>query len=106
MESIPQMPGQPSPAESAAAATVAVVTNADVEERAAAGAPSTPVRPRPDVRRVVVAVHGVGDQYTYATIQSVVNRFCGFYGQPAAVPLGNFHIDDATFSVEDKSAWD
>jgi hypothetical protein len=43
------------------------------------------------VRKVIVAVHGVGDQYNFATIQSVVNQFCRFRGQPAAVPLGRFH---------------
>jgi hypothetical protein len=43
------------------------------------------------VTKVIVAVHGVGDQYSFATIQSVVNQFCSFYQEPAAVPLGNFH---------------
>jgi hypothetical protein len=44
-------------------------------------------------RKVIVAVHGVGDQFQYATAQSVVNRFCGYYfeNQPAAVPLGQLH---------------
>jgi hypothetical protein len=46
-----------------------------------------------------VAVHGVGDQYSYATIQSVVNQFCHFHGQPAAVPLGRFHTGQAPFSI-------
>jgi len=39
------------------------------------------------VTKIIVAVHGVGDQYSYATIQSVVNQFCGFYRQPAAIAL-------------------
>jgi len=43
------------------------------------------------VEKVIVAVHGVGDQYNFATIQSVVNQFCLFRGQPPAVPLGRFH---------------
>jgi hypothetical protein len=30
------------------------------------------------VKKVIVAVHGVGDQYNFATIQSVVNQFCRF----------------------------
>jgi hypothetical protein len=51
------------------------------------------------VTKVIVAVHGVGDQYSYATIQSVVNQFCSFYRQPAGVPLGNFHTGRATFSI-------
>ena len=51
------------------------------------------------VEKVIVAVHGIGDQYSYATIQSVVNQFCGYYNQPAAVPLGNFHGDQAAYSI-------
>ncbi|HEV8125584.1 MAG TPA: hypothetical protein VGP80_15145 [Gemmatimonadales bacterium] len=51
------------------------------------------------VTKVVVAVHGVGDQYSFATIQSVVNQFCRFHDQPAAVPLGRFHTGRAPFSI-------
>jgi hypothetical protein len=50
------------------------------------------------VRKVIVAVHGVGDQYNFATIQAVVNQFCRFHGQPAAVPLGRFH-SEPRFSI-------
>ena len=50
------------------------------------------------VRKVIVAVHGVGDQYNFATIQAVVNQFCRFHGQPAAVPLGRFH-GEPRFSI-------
>jgi hypothetical protein len=57
-----------------------------------AQAPST-------VTKVVVAVHGVGDQYTFAAIQSVVNQFCSFYNHPAGVPLGSFHTGETTFSL-------
>jgi hypothetical protein len=60
---------------------------------------STMASPGTPVTKVIVAVHGVGDQYSYATIQSVVSRFCGFYGLPAAVPLGNFHTGQAAFSI-------
>jgi hypothetical protein len=51
------------------------------------------------VKKVIVAVHGVGDQYSFATLQSVVNQFCGFYQQPAAMPLGSFHTGRAAFSI-------
>lgn len=51
------------------------------------------------VTKVIVAVHGVGDQYSFATLQSVVNQFCHFHGQPAAVPLGRFHTGQAPFSI-------
>jgi hypothetical protein len=55
--------------------------------------------PNEAIRKVVVAVHGIGDQFSYATIQSVVNQFCLFYGQPAAVPLGNFHSGQPGYSL-------
>jgi hypothetical protein len=51
------------------------------------------------VTKVIVAVHGVGDQYSFATIQAVVNQFCYFHGEPAAVPLGRFHTGQAPFSI-------
>ncbi|MGY2134467.1 hypothetical protein ACW9KT_19725 [Hymenobacter sp. HD11105] len=40
---------------------------------------------------VIIAIHGVGDQHTFGTLQSVINRFCCFYEVPPAVPLGSFH---------------
>ncbi|HXT49754.1 MAG TPA: hypothetical protein VN811_01855 [Thermoanaerobaculia bacterium] len=52
------------------------------------------------VTKVVVAVHGVGDQHNFATIQSVVNQFCTFHRKPAAIPLGKFHNNAATFSMK------
>lgn len=52
------------------------------------------------VKKVVVAVHGIGDQYSYATIQSVLNQFCGYYHHPATVPLGSFHTGKAAFTVQ------
>lgn len=55
--------------------------------------------PNEAVKKVVVAVHGIGDQYSFATIQSVVNQFCIYYGQPAAVPLGNFHSGQPAYSL-------
>jgi hypothetical protein len=41
--------------------------------------------------KIIVAVHGVGDQIGYATAQSVAYQFCRYCGQPAAIPLGRFH---------------
>jgi hypothetical protein len=58
-----------------------------------------PVTAPSKVTKVIVAVHGIGEQYSFATIQSVVNQFCSFHGQPAAVPLGQFHGRNAAFSV-------
>lgn len=42
------------------------------------------------VEKVVVAVHGIGDQYRNATIQTVVSAFGKFSRYPAAMPLGRF----------------
>ena len=58
-----------------------------------------PAAPASTVTKIVVAVHGVGDQYTFATIQSVVNQFCSFYNHPAGIPLGSFHTGRTTFSL-------
>lgn len=68
----------------------------DVQVTATVTGPASPDSP---VTKIVVAVHGVGDQYSFATIQSVVNQFCSFYSQPAGVPLGNFHTGRTTFSL-------
>ena len=46
---------------------------------------------RKSVDKAIVAVHGIGDQFNYATIQAVVNQFCEYHNEPAAVPLGTFH---------------
>lgn len=56
--------------------------------------------PATAVTKVIVAVHGVGDQRTYATIQSVVNQFLRFYREPAAYPLGRFHTDEPAYSLQ------
>jgi hypothetical protein len=44
----------------------------------------------PTAKRYVVAVHGIGDQFKNATIQSVVAAFGGFFDYPLGVPLGAF----------------
>jgi hypothetical protein len=49
--------------------------------------------------KLIVAVHGVGDQSSYATLQSVFNQFCRFHGEPSGIPLGAFHNGQSTFSV-------
>lgn len=51
------------------------------------------------VTKVIVAVHGVGDQHNFGTLQSVVNQFCAYYHAPAAVPLGNFHTKDKLYCL-------
>ena len=42
-------------------------------------------------RKIIVGVHGVGDQSQFETIQTVTRQFCRYYGVPGAVPLGRFH---------------
>ncbi len=48
------------------------------------------------VKKILIAVHGIGDQFNFATIQSVAHRVCDYVGQPAAMPLGRFHGTIAT----------
>jgi hypothetical protein len=43
------------------------------------------------VPKILVAVHGIGDQIANATVQSVAFRLYEYYGLPPAVPLGRFH---------------
>ena len=54
-------------------------------------------------KKVIVAVHGIGDQTRYATIQQVLAQFARYHGQTAAVPLGNFHTegDSVVFTPKD-----
>lgn len=44
-------------------------------------------------KKIIVAVHGIGEQFTYATIQSVAYQFCSFHRAPAGIPLGSFHAE-------------
>jgi hypothetical protein len=74
------------------------VSGSEVEVKVGASKPAV-FAPNRDVKKVVVAVHGIGDQYSFATIQSVVNRFCVYYGLPAAVPLGRFHSGQPAYSL-------
>ena len=57
----------------------------------------------PAIKKIVVAIHGIGDQYRYATAQSVVTIFSRCFDQAAAVPLGSFYGDASvvkTFRLE------
>lgn len=64
------------------------------------GTATAAAAPDSKVTKVIVAVHGVGDQHNYATIQSVVNQFCNFYREPTAVPLGSFYTGGAAYSLQ------
>jgi hypothetical protein len=48
------------------------------------------------IKKIVVAIHGIGDQYRNATVQSVVSIFGRCFEQAAAVPLGSFYSADGT----------
>lgn len=43
--------------------------------------------------KVIVAVHGIGDQLRAATVSSVATRFYRYMDKPAGIPLGRFHGD-------------
>ena len=43
------------------------------------------------VTRLVVAVHGIGNQFRYSTVQAVASRFAAYCGRPITQPLGAFH---------------
>ena len=43
------------------------------------------------VRKIFVAVHGIGDQFQSETVQTVAYRVCDYVGVPTALPLGRFH---------------
>ena len=61
-----------------------------------AEAPHTHVVPAVDDRNttnLVVAVHGIGKQYRYSTIQAVTSRFAAYCKIPITQPLGAFHPD-------------
>lgn len=44
------------------------------------------------VKKIIVAVHGIGDQTRKETVLAVLKRFCARYDFPAVVPLGAFYI--------------
>jgi hypothetical protein len=51
------------------------------------------------IPKVFVAVHGIGDQFQNATVQTVAFRVCDYVGQPTAIPLGRFHAPGARVGV-------
>jgi hypothetical protein len=48
-------------------------------------------KPEADVKKVIVAIHGIGDQTEFATIQKVAAQFCSYHKRAFALPLGAFH---------------
>lgn len=51
------------------------------------------IQPAADKKtRLFVAVHGIGDQFRYATVQAAARQITGFCGRPIGLPLGAFHL--------------
>src|SRR5215213_8176580 len=42
-------------------------------------------------KKLIIAIHGIGDQIRYETAQSVAFRFYDFYDLPPALPVGQFY---------------
>jgi hypothetical protein len=55
---------------------------------------ATATPPQQPAQKVIVVVHGVGDQSGNTTVQTVVNRVCAFYSEPGSIPLGQFPQTD------------
>src|SRR5437867_62833 len=64
-----------------------VMTNAPVTE---AAPPAQTANPR---KKIIVAVHGIGDQVRCETIQSVAVQLCRYCGLSSAIPLGHFNAE-------------
>jgi hypothetical protein len=56
-----------------------------------AGIQETSQTPKQKKTKILIAVHGIGDQLQCSTIQQVANQLCRFYGDPADIPLGQLH---------------
>lgn len=50
----------------------------------------------PAIKKIVIAIHGIGDQYHNETVRSVVSIFGRCFEQVTAVPLGGFYSADGT----------
>ena len=42
-------------------------------------------------KKLIIAIHGIGDQIRYETAQSVAFRFYDYYGLPPMLPVGRFY---------------
>jgi hypothetical protein len=49
--------------------------------------------------KIVIAIHGIGDQYKNATVRSVVSIFGRCFEQATPVPLGGFYSEDGSIHV-------
>jgi hypothetical protein len=53
----------------------------------------------PGIKKIVIAIHGIGDQYQNATVRSVVSIFGRCFDQATPVPLGGFYSADGSVQV-------
>jgi hypothetical protein len=51
----------------------------------------SPTEDKGGITKLVVAIHGIGNQHRYATVQSVAERFSEYCGTESRPPLGSFH---------------
>lgn len=75
-----------------------------------AGASAAPGLPPPPTLKVVVAVHGIGEQRRCETVRAVAERFARDLDPPLPLmPLGHFHVADAAevavAELGDPDAW-
>jgi len=80
----------------------AEATSADFGARSAtvaAGEAGSALASTGTVSKLVIAIHGIGDQFRHATIRSVVTRFGRYFDFPAAVPLGSFYSADGLINA-------
>ena len=52
---------------------------------------TAPANPLPHVNKLVLAVHGIGDQTRNSTILSTAAQFTRHFGYRALLPLGGFY---------------
>jgi hypothetical protein len=58
---------------------------------AATGHVVTPPPAQADLTKMLVAIHGIGDQTAYATVQAVAAQLGNYYDIGAPIPLGRFY---------------
>src|SRR5258707_1218609 len=46
-----------------------------------------------DAKKIIVAVHGMGEQVRSETIQALANQLCRYCGVPPCMPLGRFSAE-------------
>jgi hypothetical protein len=61
---------------------------------------TAPVETPANKKKIIVAVHGIGNQTNFDTIQSTLFQFCKFHGAPAAVSLGRFHTEQGWLDLK------